>query len=70
MKRGADHSQKIEARWLEKGRKSAKNGGGKVEALKVDPNKSAGGDLRGRRADFNGSEREVTNLEKKRRLKL
>ena len=49
--------------------KSAKNGGGKVEALKVDPRQSSGGDLRGRRADFNGSEREVTDLEK-RWLKL
>ena len=67
--RGADHSQETEARWLEKGRKSAKNRGGKVEALKVDPSKSSGGDLRGRRVDFNGSEREVTDLEK-RRLKL
>ena len=69
MKRGVDHSQKTEARWLEKGRKSAKYGGGKVEALKVDPNKSSGGDLRGRRVDFNGSEREVKDLEKGR-LKL
>ena len=40
-----------------------------MEALKVDPRKSSGGDLRGRRADFEGSEREVTDLEK-RRLKL
>ena len=40
-----------------------------MEALKVDPRKSSGGDLRGRRVDFNGSEREVTDLEK-RRLKL
>ena len=42
---------------------------GKDEAIKVDPNKSLGGDLRGRRADYKGSEQEVTDLEK-RRLKL
>ena len=47
----------------------SKSGGGKEEALKVDPKKSSGGDLRGRRADYNGSEREVIDLEK-RRLKL
>ena len=49
--------------------KSAKNGGGKGEAQKVGPNKTTGGDLKGRKADFKGSEREVTDLEK-RRLKL
>ena len=51
MKRGADHSQETEARWLEKRRKSAKSRRGKEEALKLDPNKSSGGDLRGRRAE-------------------
>ena len=49
--------------WKKEGNQQ-KSGGGKEEALKVDPNKTLGGDLRGRRADFNGSEREVTNLEK------
>ena len=51
LKRGVDHSQEAEARWLEKRRKSAKSRRGKEEALKVDPNKSSGGDLKGRRAD-------------------
>ena len=33
QERGADHSQETEARWLEKGRKSAKTGGGEAEAV-------------------------------------
>ena len=53
-----------------KGRKSAKNrGGGKAEAFRGGPNKMTRGDLKGKEADFNGSEREVTDLEK-RWLKL
>ena len=51
MKRGAEHSQEAEARWLEKRRKLAKSRRGKEEALKIDPNKSSGGDLKGRRDD-------------------
>ena len=51
MKRGANHSQEVEARWLEKRRKSAKSKRDKEEALKVDPNKTSGGDLKGKRAD-------------------
>ena len=69
QERGADHSQEAEARWLEKGRKSAKTGGGKAEAFKGGPNKTTRGDLKGKEADFNGSEREVTDLEQ-RGLKL
>ena len=69
QERGADHSQETEARWLEKGRKSAKTGGDEAEAFKGGPNKTTRGDLKGKEADFNGSEREVTDLEK-RGLKL
>ena len=47
----------------------SKNRGGKGEAQKLGPNKMTGGDLKGRKVDFKGSEREVTDLEK-RRLKL
>ena len=51
-------------------RKISKNpGGGKAEAFRRGPNKTTRGDLKGKRADFNGSEREVTDLEK-RGLKL
>ena len=35
-----------------------------MEAFKGGPNKMTGGDLKGRKADFKGSEREVTDLEK------
>ena len=52
-----------------KRRKSAKNGRDRDEVLKGGPNKNTRGDLKGKRADFNGSEREVTDLEK-RGLKL
>ena len=51
MKRGAEHNQEVEARWLEKRRKSAKRGRDKEEALKVDPKKTSRGDLKGRRDD-------------------
>ena len=69
LKRGADHSQETEARWLEKGRKSAKSGKDREEVLKRGPNKTTRGDWKGKEADFKGSEREVTDLEK-RGLKL
>ena len=49
--------------------KSAKNRGGKAEAFRGGPNKTTRGDLKGKEADFNGSESEVTDLEK-RGLKL
>ena len=69
LKRGADHSQEAEARWLEKRRKSAKSGKDREEVLKRGPNKMTRGDLKGRKADLKGSEEEVLDL-KKGRLKL
>ena len=54
---------------MEKGRKSAKNRRGKAEAFKGGPNKTTRGDLKGKEVHFKGSEKEVTDLEK-RGLKL
>ena len=44
--------------------KSEKNRGGKAEAFRGGPNKTTRGELKGKEADFNGSEWEVTDLEK------
>ena len=49
---------------MEKRRKSAKSGNDREEVLKGGPKKTTRGDLKGRKADFKGSEREVTDLEK------
>ena len=49
---------------LLKRRRSAKNRRDKVVALEMNPNKTIGGDLRGRRANLRGSETEVSDLEK------
>ena len=48
-----------------KRRKLAKSGKDREEVLKRGPDKTTRGDLKGKEADFNGSEREVTNLEKR-----
>ena len=64
MKRGADHSQETEARWLEKERKSARTRKEREEFLKRGPNKTTRGDLKGREADLKGSEKEVSDLER------
>ena len=52
-----------------RGRKLAQSGKEREEVLKRGPNKTTRGDLKGRKVDFKGSEREVIDLEK-RRLKL
>ena len=65
LKRGAEHSQEAEARWLEKRRKSAKSGKDREEVLKGGPKKTTRGDLKGIRADLKESENEGSDLKKK-----
>ena len=64
LKRGADHSQEAEARWLEKRRKPEKSGKDREEVLKGGPNKMTRGDLKGRKVDLKGSEEEVSDRKK------
>ena len=49
--------------WKKEGNQQ-ETGGGKAEAFQGGPNKTIGDDLKGRKADCKGSEREVTDLEK------
>ena len=56
LKRGVDHSQEAEARWLEKRRKLEKSRKDREEVLKGGPNKTTRGDLKGRKVDLKGSE--------------
>ena len=64
MKRGADHNQEAETRWLEKRRKSGKGREDREEVPQGGTNKTTRGDLKGRRADLKGFENEVSDLKK------
>ena len=66
MKNGAENIKEVEARLLLKRRRLAKNRRDKEAALEMNPNKTIGGDLKGRRADLKGSETEVSDLRKTR----
>ena len=69
MKRGAENSKEAKARLLLKRGRSAKQGRDKEVALEMNPKKTIQGDLKGGRANLKGSEREVSDL-KRKRLKL
>ena len=69
MKRGAENNKEVEARLLLQRRESGKGRREKEVTLENNPNKTKWGDLKGRRADLEGSENDVSDL-KRKRLKL